>query len=216
MPQPQPHRIRAVSATYATAHCNTGSLTPLSGATDQTRILMHTSQLLNPLSHNRNSLPFHFKESTGLEKNTCKASHGTRVRRGQVLAPSRRVAGVCLWGLAERARWQETRSGDTHSLSPHQQLGGFKGSEGACFPERLLARVGGWGEVRGGGGGVGVRRSGRGGGGGGGGGGRGKWAFPRPERTSADLVALRKEQLPLAECLRRATHVVHKGLTTTW
>lgn len=39
--------------------------------------------------------------------------------------------------------------GDTHSLSPHQQLGGFEGSEGACFPERLLAWVGGWGEVSG-------------------------------------------------------------------
>ena len=33
-------------------HCgNTGSLTPLSGAGDQTHILMGTSRVLNPLSH---------------------------------------------------------------------------------------------------------------------------------------------------------------------
>ena len=45
-----------VSATYATAHGNTGSFNPQSRARDQTRILMDTGWVLNPLSHNGNSL----------------------------------------------------------------------------------------------------------------------------------------------------------------
>ena len=42
-------------ATYTTAHGNAGSFNPLSKARDWTHILMDTGQILNPLSHNRNS-----------------------------------------------------------------------------------------------------------------------------------------------------------------
>ena len=57
MPQPQQHRIQAVSVTYTTALGNTIFLTALSEARDRTCILMYPSRVLNPLSHNRNSLP---------------------------------------------------------------------------------------------------------------------------------------------------------------
>ena len=43
---------QAASATYTAALCNTRSFNPLS---DQTRILMDTSWVCNPLSHNGNS-----------------------------------------------------------------------------------------------------------------------------------------------------------------
>ena len=42
---------------YTTARSNTGSFNPLSVAGDQTHILLDTSQILNLLSHNRNSVP---------------------------------------------------------------------------------------------------------------------------------------------------------------
>jgi len=52
-PQPQPRQIPAVSATSTAARG--WILNPLREARDQTRILMDTSQGLNPLSHNGNS-----------------------------------------------------------------------------------------------------------------------------------------------------------------
>ena len=55
MPQPQPPRIQAASVTYAAAHGKTRSLTQLMEARDGTHILMDTSCVLNPLSHNGNS-----------------------------------------------------------------------------------------------------------------------------------------------------------------
>ena len=55
MPQPQPPWIQAASVTYAAAHGNTRSLTQLMEARDGTHILMDTSCVLNPLSHNGNS-----------------------------------------------------------------------------------------------------------------------------------------------------------------
>ena len=47
---------QAASATYTTAHGSASSFNPLSEARDGTCILMDTSQVLNPLSHNGNSL----------------------------------------------------------------------------------------------------------------------------------------------------------------
>ena len=41
--------------TYPAAHSNAGSFNPLSEAKDQTHVLMDTSQVLNPVSHNGNS-----------------------------------------------------------------------------------------------------------------------------------------------------------------
>ena len=49
--------IRAMFATYTAADSNTGSLTHWSRPGIRTRILLDTSWVLNPLSHNRNSLP---------------------------------------------------------------------------------------------------------------------------------------------------------------
>ena len=49
---PQSHQIEAVSVTNATAHW---ILNPLSKARVQTHILMDASQVLNLLSHSRNS-----------------------------------------------------------------------------------------------------------------------------------------------------------------
>ena len=43
-----------MAATYTAAHGNAGSFNPL--ARDQTRILMDTSQIFKPLSHNGNSV----------------------------------------------------------------------------------------------------------------------------------------------------------------
>ena len=43
------------STTYTAAHGNVGSFNPLSKARDQTRILVGTSRIFNPLSHDRNS-----------------------------------------------------------------------------------------------------------------------------------------------------------------
>ena len=40
---------------YTAAHGNTRSFNPLNKARDQSRIFMDTSEILNPLSHNRNS-----------------------------------------------------------------------------------------------------------------------------------------------------------------
>ena len=41
----------------ACAHSGTGSFNPLNEARDQTHILLDTSWVLNPLSHNGNSSP---------------------------------------------------------------------------------------------------------------------------------------------------------------
>ena len=56
-PQPQQHRIRATSATYATAHSHAGSLNPMSEARDQTtsswklvRFLTHWTTMGSPKS----------------------------------------------------------------------------------------------------------------------------------------------------------------------
>ena len=54
-PQPQPQRIRADYATDTTVWGKVGSFNPQSKAWDQTRILMDTNWVLNPLSHNGNS-----------------------------------------------------------------------------------------------------------------------------------------------------------------
>ena len=59
MPQPQQHWIWTASVTYAAAHGNAGSLTHW--ARDQTCILTESIQVLNPLSHNGNSLSMSFK-----------------------------------------------------------------------------------------------------------------------------------------------------------
>ena len=50
-----------MSVTYTAAHGNTRSFNPLSEARDRTHILMYTSQVLNLLSHNRNSHEGHFR-----------------------------------------------------------------------------------------------------------------------------------------------------------
>jgi len=55
-PQPQQCRIWVASTTYTTAGGNSRSFNPLSKAGEQTHILMDTSQVLNLLSHNGNSL----------------------------------------------------------------------------------------------------------------------------------------------------------------
>ena len=52
--QPQQCQIQATSATHATAPGN-ATLNPLSMARDPAHMLVDTSQVLNPLSHNRNS-----------------------------------------------------------------------------------------------------------------------------------------------------------------
>ena len=48
-------RIGAVAAGLHHSHSNTGSFNALTKARDWTHILMHTSQILNPPSHNGNS-----------------------------------------------------------------------------------------------------------------------------------------------------------------
>ena len=48
-------QIGAAASTYTTAHGNARSFSPLSKARDQTRILMATSWVLNPLSCKENS-----------------------------------------------------------------------------------------------------------------------------------------------------------------
>ena len=55
MPQPQRHGIRAMSVTYTATHSNARFFNSLSEVRDRTRILMDTSWVLNPLSHNGNS-----------------------------------------------------------------------------------------------------------------------------------------------------------------
>ena len=50
------HQIQAASATYTEALGNAGSFNPLGRVRDQTSILMDTSWVRNPLSHNGNSL----------------------------------------------------------------------------------------------------------------------------------------------------------------
>ena len=47
-PEPQQREIRAVSATYTTAHSNSGSFNPVNEARDQTQILMDISQIHFP------------------------------------------------------------------------------------------------------------------------------------------------------------------------
>ena len=54
-PTPQPRQIKAVSVTYTRSLQQCWMLNPLSKARDGTHILMDTSQILNPLSHDRNS-----------------------------------------------------------------------------------------------------------------------------------------------------------------
>ena len=57
--QPQQHRIQATSAVAAHLHRSSRQcqiLIPPSKARDQTHILMGTSQVLNPLRHNGNSM----------------------------------------------------------------------------------------------------------------------------------------------------------------
>ena len=51
----------SLSVTYTTARSNAGSFNPLSKARDQTHILMGTTWVCNPSSHNGNSLLFFFK-----------------------------------------------------------------------------------------------------------------------------------------------------------
>ena len=65
-PQPQQHGIPAAISDlrHSSWHCRI--LNPLSEARDPTQILMDTSQVLNPLSHNGNSLPFPFNRKSGL------------------------------------------------------------------------------------------------------------------------------------------------------
>ena len=65
LPTPQPHRIQAGSAAYTTAHSNTSPST--SKARDGTRILMHTSWVLNLLRHSGNSVIFIFVYSISEE-----------------------------------------------------------------------------------------------------------------------------------------------------
>ena len=55
MPQPQEHRIQAVSATYATACGNSGSLTHWAKPRIEPSSSHTQHQVLNPLSHNKNS-----------------------------------------------------------------------------------------------------------------------------------------------------------------
>ena len=55
IPQLRQQWIRTASATYMAACGNTRSFNPLSKARDWTPILMDTSLVLNPLSHNGNS-----------------------------------------------------------------------------------------------------------------------------------------------------------------
>ena len=69
--QPQQYQIRVASATYITACSDSGSFNPLSKARDQTCILLDTSYILNPLSHNGNSQGICFlkKKEKGLSIN---------------------------------------------------------------------------------------------------------------------------------------------------
>ena len=58
--QPQQLGIQASSATYTTAHGKHRILNPQSEARNRTCILMDTSRIINPLSHNEDSLIFNF------------------------------------------------------------------------------------------------------------------------------------------------------------
>ena len=54
-PQTQHRQVRAASMTHTAACGNTGSFNPPNEARSSTQILMDTSLVLNPLSHNGNS-----------------------------------------------------------------------------------------------------------------------------------------------------------------
>ena len=71
MLQPQQCGIRAVSATYTTAHSQI--LDPLSTARDRTRVLMDTSRVRSPLSHGRNTL-ISISAATAQQDTLCEAS----------------------------------------------------------------------------------------------------------------------------------------------
>ena len=60
MPQPQQGHVQAAFVTYAAAHDNAGSL-PAEWGKGLNWILMDTSWVLNPLSHDGNYLYFEIK-----------------------------------------------------------------------------------------------------------------------------------------------------------
>ena len=64
MPAYTTTQIPAASSTYTTTCWQCEILNPLSKARDKTHNLMDTSQVLNPQSHNRNSLSFNLKKVT--------------------------------------------------------------------------------------------------------------------------------------------------------